>query len=60
MCEIKVERKPKQPNQELKIKLLPAKNSHTDQKYIIKINGKFIGVGSVGYSDYTINKTEAR
>ncbi len=59
--EIKVERKPKTDAQQTIIaKLEPAKSTHMDQKYIIKISNKTVSFGSKGMSDFTINKSEDR
>lgn len=58
-CKITEEKPEKAPSgpKELTIKLEPAKNTHMDQKYIVKVGSKTIGFGSRGMSDYTINKS---
>ena len=59
--EIKVERKPKNEAEKTAVaKLEPAKTTHMDQKYIVKIGGKTVAFGSKGMSDYTIHKSEDR
>lgn len=63
---IKMERKVKTPSefvnepQQLIIKLEPAKTTHMDQKYVVKVGNKTIGFGSRGMSDFTINKSDER
>ena len=42
------------------VKLEPAKTTHMDQKYIVKIGNKTVAFGARGMSDFTIHKDEER
>jgi len=44
----------------LVVQLKPAKDSHQDSKYIVKVNGKHVAFGAKGMSDLTQNKDDLR
>ena len=44
----------------LVVQLKPAKDSHQDTKYIIKVGGKQVAFGSKGMSDLTQHKDDLR